>query len=222
MTKALAAEFVGTFMLVASVVAAAVFSFPNAGILGVAFSIGFTVMAVVFAIGHLSGGHYNPAVTLGLTIAKRFDAAAVVPYIVSQCLGGIAAALVFYLIATGKIAGFEINNFASNTYGGPDGYSMYAVFALEAILTALLVFVIMGVTSERAPPDFAPLAIGVTLAAIHIMAIPVSNASVNPARSLATALVALGEPISQVWLFWVAPLLGGLAGGLLGRWFYEE
>jgi aquaporin Z len=222
MTKALAAEFVGTFMLVASVVAAAVFSFPNAGILGVAFSIGFTVMAVVFAIGHLSGGHYNPAVTLGLTIAKRFDAAAVVPYIVSQCLGGIAAALVFYLIATGKIAGFEIGNFASNTYGGPDGYSMYAVFALEAILTALLVFVIMGVTSERAPPDFAPLAIGVTLAAIHIMAIPVSNASVNPARSLATALVALGEPISQVWLFWVAPLLGGLAGGLLGRWFYEE
>lgn len=222
MTKALAAEFVGTFMLVASVVAAAVFSFPNAGILGVAFSIGFTVMAVVFAIGHLSGGHYNPAVTLGLTIAKRFDAAAVVPYIVSQCLGGIAAAFVFYLIATGKIAGFEINNFASNTYGGPDGYSMYAVFALEAILTALLVFVIMGVTSERAPPDFAPLAIGVTLAAIHIMAIPVSNASVNPARSLATALVALGEPISQVWLFWVAPLLGGLAGGLLGRWFYEE
>jgi len=222
MTKALAAEFVGTFMLVASVVAAAVFSFPNAGILGVAFSIGFTVMAVVFAIGHLSGGHYNPAVTLGLTIAKRFDAAAVVPYIVSQCLGGIAAALVFYLIATGKIAGFEVGNFASNTYGGPDGYSMYAVFALEAILTALLVFVIMGVTSERAPPDFAPLAIGVTLAAIHIMAIPVSNASVNPARSLATALVALGEPISQVWLFWVAPLLGGLAGGLLGRWFYEE
>jgi aquaporin Z len=222
MTKALAAEFVGTFMLVASVVAAAVFSFPNAGILGVAFSIGFTVMAVVFAIGHLSGGHYNPAVTLGLTIAKRFDAAAVVPYIVSQCLGGIAAAFVFYLIATGKIAGFEVGNFASNTYGGPDGYSMYAVFALEAILTALLVFVIMGVTSERAPPDFAPLAIGVTLAAIHIMAIPVSNASVNPARSLATALVALGEPISQVWLFWVAPLLGGLAGGLLGRWFYEE
>lgn len=222
MTKALAAEFVGTFMLVASVVAAAVFSFPNAGILGVAFSIGFTVMAVVFAIGHLSGGHYNPAVTLGLTIAKRFDAAAVVPYIVAQCLGGIAAAFVFYLIATGKIAGFEVGNFASNTYGGPDGYSMYAVFALEAILTALLVFVIMGVTSERAPPDFAPLAIGVTLAAIHIMAIPVSNASVNPARSLATALVALGEPISQVWLFWVAPLLGGLAGGLLGRWFYEE
>lgn len=222
MTKALAAEFVGTFMLVASVVAAAVFSFPNAGILGVAFSIGFTVMAVVFAIGHLSGGHYNPAVTLGLTIAKRFDAAAVVPYIVSQCLGGIAAAFVFYLIATGKIAGFEIGNFASNTYGGPDGYSMYAVFALEAVLTAFLVFVYMGVTSEHAPPDFTPLAIGVTLAAIHIMAIPVSNASVNPARSLATALVALGEPISQVWLFWVAPLLGGLAGGLLGRWFYEE
>jgi aquaporin Z len=222
MTKALAAEFVGTFMLVASVVAAAIFSFPNAGVLGVAFSIGFTVMATLFAIGHLSGGHYNPAVTLGLTIAKRFEASAAVPYIVAQCLGGIAAAFVFYLIATGKIAGFQAGNFASNMYGGPDGYSIYAVFLIEALLTAFLVFVIMGVTSEHAPPDFAPITVGVTLAAIHIMAIPVSNASVNPARSLATAVVALGEPIAQVWLFWVAPILGGLAGGLLGRWIYKD
>lgn len=222
MTKALAAEFVGTFMLVASVVAAAIFSFPNAGVLGVAFSIGFTVMATLFAIGHLSGGHYNPAVTLGLTIAKRFEASAAVPYIVAQCLGGIAAAFVFYLIATGKIAGFQAGNFASNMYGGPDGYSIYAVFLIEALLTAFLVFVIMGVTSEHAPPDFAPITVGVTLAAIHIMAIPVSNASVNPARSLATAVVALGEPIAQVWLFWVAPILGGLAGGLLGRWIYND
>ncbi|MEE8531534.1 MAG: aquaporin, partial [Hyphomicrobium sp.] len=188
MTKALVAEFVGTFMLVASVVAAAVFSFPNAGILGVAFSIGFTVMATIFVIGHLSGGHYNPAVTLGLTIAKRFEASAALPYIVAQCLGGTAAAFVFYLIATGKVSGFEAGNFASNTYGGPDGYSMYAVFLIEALLTAFLVFVIMGATAEHARSDFAPLIIGVTLAAIHIMAIPVSNASVNPARSLATAL----------------------------------
>ena len=222
MTKALVAEFVGTFMLVASVVAAAVFSFPNAGILGVAFSIGFTVMATIFVIGHLSGGHYNPAVTLGLTIAKRFEASAALPYIVAQCLGGTAAAFVFYLIATGKVSGFEAGNFASNTYGGPDGYSMYAVFLIEALLTAFLVFVIMGATAEHAPRDFAPLTIGVTLAAIHIMAIPVSNASVNPARSLATALVALDEPLAQVWLFWVAPILGGLAGGLLGRWLYKE
>jgi aquaporin Z len=222
MTKALAAEFVGTFMLVASVVAAAIFSFPNAGVLGVAFSIGFTVMATLFAIGHLSGGHYNPAVTLGLTIAKRFEASAAVPYIVAQCLGGIAAAFVFYFIATGKIAGFQAGNFASNMYGGPDGYSIYAVFLIEALLTAFLVFVIMGVTSEHAPPDFAPITVGVTLAALHIMAIPVSNASVNPARSLATAVVALGEPIAQVWLFWVAPILGGLAGGLLGRWIYKD
>lgn len=222
MTKALAAEFVGTFMLVASVVAAAIFSFPNAGILGVAFSIGFTVMATLFAIGHLSGGHYNPAVTLGLTIAKRFEASAALPYIVAQCLGGIAAAFVFYLIASGKIAGFDVGNFASNTYGGPDGYSMYVVFLIEALLTAFLVFVIMGATSEHAPPDFAPITVGVTLAAIHIMAIPVSNASVNPARSLATAVVALGQPISQVWLFWLAPILGGLAGGLLGRWLYKD
>lgn len=222
MTKALAAEFVGTFMLVASVVAAAVFSFPNAGILGVAFSIGFTVMAMVFAIGHLSGAHYNPAVTLGLTIAKRFEPSAAVPYIIAQCLGGMAAAFVFYLIATGKGGGFDVGNFASNTYGGPNGYSMYSVFLIEALLTGFLVFVIMGATSEHAPPDFAPITIGVTLAAIHIMAIPVSNASVNPARSLATAVVALGQPISQVWLFWVAPILGGLAGGLLGRWLYKE
>jgi aquaporin Z len=222
MTKALAAEFVGTFMLVASVVAAAIFSFPNAGILGVAFSIGFTVMATLFAIGHLSGGHYNPAVTLGLTIAKRFEASAALPYIVAQCLGGIAAAFVFYLIASGKIAGFDVGNFASNTYGGPDGYSMYVVFLIEALLTAFLVFVIMGATSEHAPPDFAPITVGVTLAAIHIMAIPVSNASVNPARSLATAVIALGQPISQVWLFWLAPILGGLAGGLLGRWLYKD
>ncbi len=222
MTKALAAEFVGTFMLVASVVAAAIFSFPNAGILGVAFSIGFTVMATLFAIGHLSGGHYNPAVTLGLTIAKRFEASAALPYIVAQCLGGIAAAFVFYLIASGKIAGFDVGVFASNTYGGPDGYSMYVVFLIEALLTAFLVFVIMGATSEHAPPDFAPITVGVTLAAIHIMAIPVSNASVNPARSLATAVIALGQPISQVWLFWLAPILGGLAGGLLGRWLYKD
>jgi len=222
MTKALAAEFVGTFMLVASVVAAAIFSFPNAGILGVAFAIGFTVMATLFAIGHLSGGHYNPAVTLGLTISKRFEASAALPYIVAQCLGGIAAAFVFYLIASGKIAGFDVGNFASNTYGGPDGYSMYVVFLIEALLTAFLVFVIMGATSEHAPPDFAPITVGVTLAAIHIMAIPVSNASVNPARSLATAVVALGQPISQVWLFWLAPILGGLAGGLLGRWLYKD
>ena len=220
--KALAAEFAGTFMLVASVLGAALFSFPIAGIVGVALSIGFTVMAMIFAIGAISGGHYNPAVTLGLVAGRRFAAADALPYIAAQCLGGIAAALVFYVIASGKIAGFEIGAFASNTYGGPTGYSLYAVFLIEFVLTAFLVFVIMGATSELAPPGFAAIAIGLTLSAIHLMAIPVDNASVNPARSLATAVIALGQPLGQVWLFWVAPILGGVAGGLLARWLLED
>ena len=220
--RALAAEFVGTFMLVASVLGAALFSFPIAGIVGVALSIGFTVMAMIFAIGVVSGGHYNPAVTLGLVAGGRVSVSDAPPYIAAQCLGGIAAALVFYLIATGKSGGFEVGTFASNTYGGPNGYSLYSVFLIEGLLTCFLIFVIMGVTSDRAPVGFAAIAIGLTLSAIHLMAIPVDNASVNPARSLATAVIALGEPLAQVWLFWVAPILGGVAGGLLGRWLLEE
>jgi aquaporin Z len=221
-TRALAAEFVGTFMLVASVLGAALFSFPIAGIVGVALSIGFTVMAMIFAIGVVSGGHYNPAVTLGLVAGGRFPASDAPYYIVAQCLGGIAAAFIFYVIASGHSGGFTVGNFASNTYGGPNGYSLLSVFLIETMLTAFLIFVIMGVTSDRAPAGFAAIAIGLTLSAIHIMAIPVSNASVNPARSLATAVIALGEPLAQVWLFWVAPILGGVAGGLLGRWLLEE
>jgi aquaporin Z len=161
-------------------------------------------------------------VTLGLVAGGRFPAADAPYYIVAQCLGGIAAAVIFYLIAVGHIGGFTVGNFASNTYGGPNGYSLLSVFLIETLLTAFLIFVIMGVTSEQAPPGFAAIAIGLTLAAIHIMAIPVSNASVNPARSLATAVIALGDPLAQVWLFWVAPILGGVAGGLLGRWLLEE
>ena len=222
MIKALAAEFAGTFLLVTAVLGAALFSFPTAGILGVAFSIGFTVMAMLFAIGTISGGHYNPAVTLGLVAGRRFKPSSALPYIAAQCLGGIAAALIVYVIAMGRDAGFEAGNFASNTYGGPEGYSFYSVFLIEAVLTCALVFVVMGVTRKNAPPDFAPIAIGITLAAIHIMAIPVSNASVNPARSLATAVIALGQPLGQVWVFWVAPILGGIVGGLLGRWFHDE
>ena len=201
--KALAAEFAGTFMLVASVLGAALFSFPMAGILGVALSIGFTVMAMIFAVGAISGGHFNPAITLGLVAGRRFPAANALRYIAAQCLGGIAAAIVFYVIASGRNAGFEVGTFASNTYGSADGYSLYAVFLTETVLTAFLVFVVMGVTSERAPAGFAAIAIGLTLSAIHIMAIPVSNASVNPARSLATAFIALGRPLAQLWVFWV-------------------
>jgi len=221
-TRALAAEFVGTFMLVASVLGAALFSFPTAGILGVALSIGFTVMAMIFAVGAISGGHFNPAVTLGLVAGGRFAAGNALPYIGAQCSGGVCAAFVFYLIAIGKGRGFEVGTFASNTYGGPGGYSLFSVFLIEALLTAFLVFVVMGVTSKQAPVGFAAIAIGLTLAAIQIMAIPVSNASVNPARSLATAVIALGEPLAQLWVFWVAPILGGIIGGLLARWLIAE
>jgi aquaporin Z len=220
-TKALAAEFLGTFMLVASVLGAALFSFPIAGITGVALSIGFAVMAMIFAVGRISGGHFNPAVTLGLVAGGRFPASSALPYILVQCGGGIAAAFVFYVIATGR-SGFEVGTFASNMYGGPNGYSLYAVFLIETVLTGFLIFVIMGVTSPRAPAGFAAIAIGLTLSAIHLMAIPVSNASVNPARSLATAVIALGEPLAQVWAFWAAPILGGVGGGLLARWLLEE
>jgi aquaporin Z len=220
--RALAAEFIGTFMLVASVLGAALFSFPIAGIVGVALSIGFSVMAMIFAVGAISGGHFNPAVTLGLVAGRRFSASEAPTYIAAQCLGGIAAALVFYLIASGKSGGFEVGNFASNTYGGASGYSLASAFIIEFVLTGLFIFIIMGVTSDRAPAGFAAIAIGLTLSAIHLMAIPIDNASVNPARSLATAVIALGEPLSQLWLFWVAPILGGVAGGLLGRWLIDD
>jgi aquaporin Z len=221
-SKALAAEFVGTFMLVASVLGAALFSFPVAGTLGVALSIGFTVMAMVFAVGAISGAHFNPAVTLGLVAAGRFPTGEAPGYIIVQCLGGIAAAVIFYFIAVGKNAGFDVGTFASNTYGGPNGYSLFSVFLIELLLTAFLVFIVVCATAERAPVGFAGIAVGLTLAAIHIMAIPVSNASVNPARSLATAVIALGQPLAQLWVFWVAPILGGILGGVFSRWLLEE
>lgn len=219
--KALAAEFVGTYMLVTSIVAAALFSFPIAGIVGVGLSVGFAVMAMLFAVGYISGGHFNPAVTLGLVAGGRFEAREAPAYILAQCLGGIAATVILYIIASGKSGGFEVGNFASNTYGGAN-YSLLSAFVIEVVLTALFVLVIMGATSKRAPAGYAAIAIGFTLGAIHIMSIPVDGTSVNPARSLATAVIALGEPLAQVWLFWVAPILGGVIGGLLGRWLIDE
>ncbi len=219
--KALAAEFIGTFALVASILGAALFSFPVSGITGVALSLGFTVMAMIFAVGHISGGHFNPAVTLGLVAGRRFSASEAPAYIIAQCLGGIAAAVVFYVIASGKSGGFEVGNFASNMYGG-DGYSLLSAFLIEVVLTGLFIFIIMGATTARAPVGFAAIAIGLALAATQFMAIPVDNASINPARSLATAVIALGEPLAQLWLFWVAPILGGVLGGLLGRWLIDD
>ncbi|CAN1722356.1 water channel AqpZ [Hyphomicrobium sp. 1Nfss2.1] len=220
--KALAAEFIGTYMLVTSIVAAALFSFPIAGIVGVGVSVGFAVMAMIFAVGYISGGHFNPAVTLGLVAGGRFEASEAPGYIIAQCLGAIAATIVLFVIASGKVGGFEVGNFASNMYGGEAGYSMLSAFVVEVVLTGLFVLVIMGATSKRAPAGYAAIAIGFTLGAIHIMSIPIDNTSVNPARSLATALIAMGEPMAQLWLFWVAPILGGVIGGLFGRWLIDD
>lgn len=219
--RALAAEFFGTFMLVASIVGAALFTFPNAGVLGVAFSVGLTVMAMAFAIGQISGGHFNPAVTLGLVAGGRFPPANALGYIVAQCAGGIAAALFIYFIASSK-TDFVVGIFASNMYGGANGYPLVAVFLLEALLTAFFVLVFIGVTRKTEPTKFAPIAIGLSLTVAHIIAIPVSNTSVNPARSLATAVIAGGEPLAQLWVFWVAPILGAVAGGILGKWLLDE
>jgi aquaporin Z len=229
---AIGAELFGTFMLMSSVLGAAFFSFPNAGVLGVAFSIGLTVMALAFSLGPISGGHFNPAVTLGLVTARRFPAADAVPYIIAQCVGAIISCAVFYVIAHGKDGAVNLGNFASNGYGSQSagGYGLLSVFLIETVLTMFFLVIITGVTSRaasphlepiaaRAPPGFAPIAIGLTLTAIHIMAIPVSNASVNPARSLATALFGGAEVLKQVWVFWAAPILGAVIGGLIGTWF---
>jgi aquaporin Z len=220
--RALAAEFIGTFMLMSSVLGAAFYSFGApagaAGILGVAFSIGLTVMALAFSIGHISGGHFNPAVTLGLVAGGRVKSGDAIGYIIAQCLGAIAACALFYVI------GRAPPTFAANGY---DSLSMLrspllSVFLIETVLTAFLLLVIMGATSKRAPAGFAPIAIGLALTAIHIMAIPVSNASVNPARSLGSAVFGGGTALSQLWLFWVAPILGGVIGGTIARWLQEE
>jgi aquaporin Z len=221
--KALGAEVIGTFMLMASVLGAAFYSFgaPGgpAGILGVALSIGCTVMALVYAIGHISGGHYNPAVTLGLVAGGRFPINDALPYIIAQVVGAASACGVFSLIGHGGAS------YAANGWG--DTLSMLKatqgqVFIIETVLTAFFLLVIMGVTRKAGPSIMAPVAIGLTLTAIHIMAIPISNASVNPARSLASAMYAGGEALSQVWLFWVAPILGAVIGGKLGQWLLSE
>lgn len=219
--KALAAEFIGTFMLTASVLGAAFYSFGApagaAGILGVAFSIGITVLVLARSIGHISGGHYNPAVTLGLVAGGRFEIGDALPYIVAQCLGAIAATAVFATI------GHAPATYAANGYGSLSmiNASLSSVLIIEALLTAFFLIVIMGVTRASAPAGFAPLAIGLTLTAIHLMSIPVSNTSVNPARSLGPALFAGGEALSQLWVFWAAPIAGAVIGALVYRWLDE-
>jgi aquaporin Z len=224
MIRKLAAEFVGTFMLVSSVCGAALFSAPSAGLITVALAIGTAVLAMAYAVGHISGGHFNPAVTCGLVAAGRCPSGDAIPYIIAQVVGGVAAAAVFYVILSGAPAGGKWNDFVaiSNLYGGAGHFPLASVAIIEIVLTALFLIVIVGVTSPKAPAGFAPIAIGLTLTFIHLAAIPVSNASVNPARSTATALFGGGEALSCLWLFWVAPILGGVIGGFVGRRLQED
>lgn len=222
--RALAAEAIGTFALVTAVCGAALFSAPSAGLIAVALAVGISVLAMAFAVGHISGGHFNPAVTLGLVAAGRFESAKAVSYIVAQCIGGIVAAAVFSVVLSGAVAGGKWNSFAaaSNTYGGPGQFSWLSAGLIELVITALFLIVITGATSRRAPAGFAPIAIGLALAMFHLVSIPVSNASLNPARSLATAVFGGPGPLGQVWLFWVAPIVGAVIGGAIGRYLQEE
>ena len=225
--KTYGAEFFGTFWLVlggcGSAVIAAAFPGVGIGLLGVAFAFGLTVLTMAYALGHISGCHLNPAVSLGLWAGGRFPASKLLPYIVAQVLGGIAAGAVLYIIASGK-AGFELSaGFASNGYGehSPGGYSLLAALVTEIVMTMMFLIIILGATDKRAPQGFAPLAIGLGLTLIHLISIPVTNTSVNPARSTGVAIFVGGWAVGQLWLFWVAPIVGGLLGAgvyrLLGR-----
>ena len=222
------AEFLGTFVLVlggcGSAVLAAAWPELGIGFAGVSLAFGLTVLTMAYAVGHISGGHFNPAVTLGLWAGGRFNLAQVVPYIIAQVLGAIAAAGVLYLIASGKV-GFDaaVSGFASNGYGehSPSGYSLEACMIAEAVLTAIFLIVIMGATDKRAPAGFAPIAIGLALTLIHLVSIPVTNTSVNPARSTGVAIFQGGWALDQLWMFWLIPLVGGVVGGLVYRFLLQ-
>jgi len=223
-----AAELFGTFWLVLGGCGSAVLAaaFPNVGIglLGVALAFGLTVLTMAFAIGHISGCHLNPAVSVGLWAGGRFPAKDLLPYIIAQVAGGIAAGGVLYLIASGK-AGFDLSaGFASNGYGAhsPGGYSLLAALITEVVMTMMFLVVILGATDKRAPQGFAPIAIGFCLTLIHLISIPVTNTSVNPARSTGVAVFVGGWAISQLWLFWVAPIIGGMLGAAIYRVIASE
>jgi aquaporin Z len=227
MGKRLGAEFFGTFWLVFGGCGSAIFAaaFPELGIgfAGVALAFGFTVVTMAYAVGHISGGHFNPAVTLGLCAGGRFPAKDVVPYIIIQVIGGLAAGAVLYSIASGK-AGFDASaGFASNGFGdhSPGGYSLHACMLAEFVLTAFFLIVIHGATDKRAPAGFGPLAIGLTLTLIHLISIPITNTSVNPARSTGVAVFQGSWAVQQLWMFWLIPLIGGAVGGLIYRYVLE-
>jgi aquaporin Z len=216
-----AAELIGTFWLVlggcGSAVIAAGFPDVGIGLLGVALAFGLTVLTMAFAIGHISGCHLNPAVTIGLWAGGRFPARDVLPYIVAQVVGAIAAGGVLYVIASGA-TGFDVaNGFASNGYGAhsPGGYPLLSALVTEVVMTAFFLIIIMGATSRRAPAGFAPIAIGLGLTLIHLISIPVTNTSVNPARSTGVAVFVGDWAVAQLWLFWIAPIVGGILGALL-------
>jgi aquaporin Z len=232
MSKKLGAEFIGTFWLVLGGCGSAVLAAgaPDVGIgwLGVSLAFGLTVLTMAYAFGHISGCHLNPAVSLGLWAGGRFKASELAPYIGAQVLGGLAGGGALYLIASGQegfvAAGSAAGQFASNGYGAhsPGGYGLIAALVCEVLMTFIFLIIIMGATDKRAPVGFGPIAIGLGLTLIHLISIPVTNTSVNPARSTAVAFFAGGLAVKQLWLFWVAPITGALLAGLVGRWFGAE
>lgn len=228
MTKKLSAEFLGTFWLVlggcGSAVLAAGFPKVGIGLLGVSFAFGLTVLTMAFAIGHISGCHLNPAVSIGLWSGGRFSGKELGPYIAAQVAGGIAGAAILYVIATGQ-AGFDATaGFASNGFGkhSPGGYTMIAALVTEVVMTFMFLMIILGATDARAPKGFAPIAIGLGLTLIHLISIPITNTSVNPARSTGTAIFQGSWALSQLWLFWVAPIVGAALAGIVYRWLGSE
>ena len=228
LTQRMSAEFLGTFWLVfggcGSAVLAAAFPEVGIGLLGVSFAFGLSVLTMAYAVGHVSGGHFNPAVTVGVFAAGRFPAKSILPYIVAQVGGAIAGAGILYVIASGKI-GFDVSaGFASNGYGAysPGGYTLIAALVTEVVMTFFFLIVILGATDERAPKGFAPIAIGLALTLIHLVSIPVTNTSVNPARSLGPAIFVGGWAITQLWLFLVAPILGASLAGAAHRLLLAE
>jgi aquaporin Z len=228
MSRRLAAEFIGTFWLVlggcGTAVLAAAFPHVGVGLVGVALAFGLTLLTMAYAIGHISGCHINPAVTVGFAAGGRFPGRDVIPYIVVQVLGAFLASSVLYVIASGA-AGFSLSGgFAANGYGAhsPGGYPLLSCIVCEITMTAIFLFVIMGATDNRVPQGFAPIPIGLVLTLIHLISIPVTNTSVNPARSTGPALWVGGWALAQLWLFWLAPIVGGVLGALIYRWVGSE
>ena len=223
MFQKLGAEFIGTFWLVlggcGSAVLAAGVADVGIGWLGVSFAFGLTVMTMAYAVGHISGGHFNPAVSLGLMIGGRFEAKDLIPYWLAQVAGAVAASIVLYVIVSGGAGFTGVGGFASNGYGdaSPQGYGMTAALVTEVVMTAAFLIIILGATSAGAPAGFGPIAIGLGLTLIHLISIPVTNTSVNPARSTGVALFADGPALSQLWLFWVAPLVGAALGAIIWK-----